>query len=30
LASPETYRGSVPELSSSISTIFPDSLYLKR
>jgi CRISPR-associated endonuclease Csy4 len=30
LASPNTYRGSVPELSSSISTLFPDSLYLKR
>ncbi len=30
LASPNSYRGSVPELSSSISTLFPDSLYLKR
>lgn len=30
LASPNSYRGSVPELSTSISTIFPDSLYLKR
>ena len=30
LASPNSYRGSVPELSSSLSTIFPDSLYLKR
>lgn len=30
LASPNSYRGSVPELSSSMSTIFPDSLYLKR
>lgn len=30
LASPNTYRGSVPELSSNISTIFPDNLYLKR
>ena len=30
LASPQTYRGSVPELSSSISTLFPDNLYLKR
>ncbi len=30
LASPNSYRGSVPELSTSISTLFPDSLYLKR
>jgi CRISPR-associated endonuclease Csy4 len=30
LASPNSYRGSVPELSTSISTIFPDSLYLTR
>ena len=30
LASPNSYRGSVPELSSSISTLFADSLYLKR
>jgi len=30
LASPNSYRGSVPELSTSISTLFADSLYLKR
>ena len=30
LASPNTYRGSVPELSASVATLFPDSLYLNR